>query len=160
MTHLILKRGRCPQCGRKSKAFIPPDQRSGFGPRFSAMIAEMAGNQGDSRSVIQNFCQSVSGENIGRRTIQKVIDRVSAATAPHDEAVGQDAREAPVALPRCNLIPAQRCSYLVVGDGQCDGSVLDNLCYRRNGQAFEDVSGDWQSLMDSDGYKAYQKPWV
>jgi len=82
VTHLILCRGRCPQCGKMNKALIPPDQRSGFGPRLSALIAEMAGNQGDSRSLIQNFCQSVLGINISLGAIQKVIDRVSAAIAP------------------------------------------------------------------------------
>ena len=156
VTHLILHRGRCPQCGRTSKALIPPDQRSGFGPRFSALIAEMAGNQGDSRSLIQNFCQSVLGVNISRGTIQKVIDRVSAAIEPHYEAIGQEARQAPVNnIDETSHRHKGALTWLWV---MANSTVAFFMIHaRRNGQAFKDLIGDWSGILISDGYKVYQK---
>jgi len=38
---------------------VPKEHRTGYGPRLTALIAEMAGTQADSRSIIQTFCDSV-----------------------------------------------------------------------------------------------------
>ena len=79
------------------RANVPAkEHRTGFGPRLSAMIAEMAGNQGDSRSIVQNFCSSVLGFHISLGGIQKVIDRVSEAIKPYYETIGKEARLASV----------------------------------------------------------------
>jgi len=94
--HLILFRGRCQACGKTLKAVIPREQRTGFGPRISAMIAEMAGTQADSRRATQTFCASVLGLPISLGGIQKILDRVSSAIEPHYEAIGEVARAAPV----------------------------------------------------------------
>jgi len=56
----------------------------------------MDGTQGDSRTIIQNFCSSVLGFPISLGAIQKVLDRTSAAIAPHHEAIGGEARKAAV----------------------------------------------------------------
>jgi transposase len=156
VTHLILHRGRCPQCGRMSKALIPPDQRSGFGPRLSALIAEMAGNQGDSRSLIQNFCQSVLGITISLGAIQKVIDRVSAAIAPHYEAIGQEARSAPVNhIDETTYRQRAKLTWLWVMANSLVGFFM--LHGRRTAAAFAELIGDWRGILISDGYKVYQK---
>ena len=41
---------------------VPKEHRTGYGPRLTALIAliaERAGTQADSRSIIQTFCDSV-----------------------------------------------------------------------------------------------------
>jgi len=156
VTHLILCRGRCPQCGKMNKALIPPDQRSGFGPRLSALIAEMAGNQGDSRSLIQNFCQSVLGINISLGAIQKVIDRVSAAIAPHYEAIGQEARSAAVNhIDETTYRQRAKLTWLWVMANSL--VVFFMLHGRRTAAAFAELIGDWSGILISDGYRVYQK---
>ena len=89
VTHFVLHKGECPCCGKVNKAVVPKEHRTGFGPRLSAMIAEMAGNQGDSRTIIQDFCSSVLGFHISLGAIQKVIDRASEAIKPHYEVFGK-----------------------------------------------------------------------
>ena len=59
VTHFRLFRGVCPCCNRMNKALVPMENRTGYGPRLSAMIAEMAGTQADSLRIVQNFCASV-----------------------------------------------------------------------------------------------------
>ena len=67
--------------------------RTGYGPRMTAFIAELAGGQGDSRTMIQNVCSSVFNFPISLGAIQKVIDRASQAILPHYEAIGDQARK-------------------------------------------------------------------
>jgi transposase len=65
-------------------------------PRLSATIAQMAGGQGDSRTIIQDFCSSVLGVPISLGAIQKIIDRVSSAIEPHYQHLGEVARQSEV----------------------------------------------------------------
>jgi transposase len=55
VVHFILHKGRCTCCGKVNKALVPQEQGTGYGPRLSAVIAEVAGNQGDSRTTVQHF---------------------------------------------------------------------------------------------------------
>jgi len=156
VTHLILQRGHCPECGRMSKALMPAEHRAGFGPRLSALIAEMAGNQGDSRSLIQNFCQSVLGLKISLGAIQKVIDRVSAAIAPHYDTIAQEARSAPVNnVDETTYRQQGRLTWLWVMANSV--VVFFMLHGRRTAAAFGELLGDWSGILISDGYGVYQK---
>ena len=94
VAHFVLHKGQCPCCGKVNKAVVPNEHRTGFGPRLSAMIAQMAGNMGDSRTLIQDYCASVLGFHISLGAIQKVIDRSSEAIKPHYESIGKEARDA------------------------------------------------------------------
>jgi transposase len=38
VTHWVLHQGWCPECGRWSKAQVPAEHATGYGPRFSALI--------------------------------------------------------------------------------------------------------------------------
>ena len=96
VTHFVLHKGECPCCGKVNKAVVPKEHRTGFGARLSGMIAQMAGNMGDSRSIIQDFCSSVLGFHISLGAIQKVIHRASEALKPHYKIIGKEAREASV----------------------------------------------------------------
>src|SRR5215471_7724954 len=41
VTHWVLHQGWCPACGRWSKAQVPAEHATGYGPRFSALMGEV-----------------------------------------------------------------------------------------------------------------------
>src|SRR5262245_13190553 len=43
VTHWILHQSWCLECGRWTKAQVPAEHAMGYGPRFSALIGELAG---------------------------------------------------------------------------------------------------------------------
>ena len=96
ITHFTLFQGVCACCGKTGKGRIPDPYSTGYGPRLSATIAELAGSHGDSRLTIQSFCTSVLGFSISLGTIQKILDRTSEAITPHYEEIGTVARQAEI----------------------------------------------------------------
>ena len=44
--HFILNQGVCTNCGGTVKSQMPKDRQTGYGPRLSALIAEISGIQG------------------------------------------------------------------------------------------------------------------
>jgi len=62
--HIILTRGTCCHCGKTVKSAIPKEHRTGYGTRFSALIAEMSGIQGNSRETVRSFCKSMLNVSI------------------------------------------------------------------------------------------------
>ena len=59
MTHWVLHQGWCPECGCWKKAQVPTEHATGYGPRFSALMGEVAGTYGNGRRMVQTFCASV-----------------------------------------------------------------------------------------------------
>ena len=158
VTHFILHRGQCPNCGKINKGKVPGEHSTGYGPRLSAVIAELAGAQGDSRTTVQQFCSSVLNFSISRGTIQKVIDRVSASILSHYEAIGEVARTS--TINHVDETSWRNCRML------CWLWVLTNTTVaffmihtNRSGEAFRQLIKDWEGILISDGYKVYQS-WV
>jgi transposase len=158
VTHFVLHEGRCLRCGKLKKAQIPTEHQSGYGPRLTALIGEIAGNHGNSRSSIQDFCSSVLAISISKGAIQKVIDRASAAIKPHYEAVGRIARQAKV-----NYI--DETSWFKNGTLMWLWAMVNTkVAYfmihpRRSKEAFAALIEDWSGILVSDGFKVYQQ-WV
>jgi transposase len=158
ITHWVLYQAACPSCGRRVKAQLPPEHQTGYGPRLSALIGEMAGVQGTSRSLIQTFCSSVLRFPIGLGAIQKILDRVTLAIQPHYEAMAHSARQAPV-------------NYIDETPWFCHGTLqwlwvmasAQVAFYRidpsRSKEAFLALIDDWEGILVSDGYGVYQT-WV
>jgi transposase len=94
--HFILNQGVCTQCGNIVKAHLPKEHQSGYGPRISALIAEVSGIQGNSRETVRTFCQSVLNFSISSGAIQKVIDRTSEALKPVYNKIGDIAQNSRV----------------------------------------------------------------
>jgi transposase len=59
VTHWMLHQGRCLSCGTLCKAALPAKHASGYGPRLTGFVGEMAGVVGASRSAVQDLCASV-----------------------------------------------------------------------------------------------------
>jgi transposase len=83
VTHWVLPQGWCRECGHWSKAHVPPAQATGYGPWCSALRDEVAGSYGNGRRMGQTFCASVLHVPSSLGAIQKVLDRVAQAIAPH-----------------------------------------------------------------------------
>ena len=96
VTHWVLYQGWCPACGRWSKAHVPAAHATGYGPRFSALMSEIAGTYGNGRRIVQTFCASVLQVPISLGAIQKVLDRVAQAIEPHYMAIAAQVRHAAV----------------------------------------------------------------
>src|SRR4029453_7372036 len=70
VTHWVLHHGWCPECGRWNKAQVPTEYATGYGPRFSALMGEVAGTYGNGRRMVQTFCTSVLQVPISLGAIQ------------------------------------------------------------------------------------------
>ena len=96
VTHWVLHQSWCPDCGRWCKAQVPAEHATGYGPRFSALMGELAGAYGNGRRIVQTFCASVLRVPISLGAIQKVLDRVAQAIEPHYRAMATQVRHAAV----------------------------------------------------------------
>ena len=158
VTHFVLHKGQCPCCGKVNKAVVPNEHRTGYGPRLSAMIAQMTGNMGDSRTLIQDYCTSVLGFHISLGAIQKVIDRASEAIKLHYESIGKEARQASVNyIDETSHRRKEKLEWLWV---MANTAVAFFMIHpKRSKKAFEELIKDWMGVLVSDGYGVYRK-WV
>jgi transposase len=155
VTHVVLHETRCPRCGRRLKAPLPAEYRYGYGPRFTALIGELSGSQRDSRSAVQEFCQSVLGVRLSRGAVQRAVDRVSEAIQPHYAAIAEKARRATV-----NYIDETAwyqhgvLAWLWV---MVNTTVaLFTVQASRSQAAFEALVERWAGILVSDGYSVYR----
>lgn len=158
VTHFVLHRCNCPSCGKTLKAQLPHEVRTGYGPRLSALVAELSGTKGMSRSDVSQLCRSVLGVPISTGAIQKIVDRASAALNPFYNRAGQLARSA-----ACNYI--DETSWFKNNDLHWLWAMVNERVayYRidpnRSKEAFKRLIEDWSGILVSDSYALYCK-WV
>jgi len=158
ITHFILHEGVCPRCGRLVKASVPKEHQSGYGPRLTALIADMSGTHGNSRSSVQTFCRSVLGIPISRGAIQRSIDRASEAIKPLYEAIGQAARRAKVNY--IDETPWYQNGVLMWLWVMASPHVaFFKILTSRSKEAFKTLVDKWAGILVSDGYGVYRN-WV
>jgi transposase len=156
--HFVLYQGRCKSCGKTVKGHIPQEYQTGYGPRLSALIAEMGGIAGNSRDTIQAFCSSVLGFHISLGAIQKVIDRASLAIVSHYEAIRDAARAAEIN--HCDETSWNNGGVLNWLWVMANSAVaLFMIHTNRSKEAFEELIGRWTGILVSDNYVVYRK-WV
>jgi transposase len=144
VTHWVWHQGWCQTCGGWSQAHGPAEQASGYGPRFSALLGELAGTYGNGRRMVQTFCASVLQVPISLGAIQKVLDRVTQAIDPYYTVIARHARHAPVNyIDETPWYCLNTLAWLWVMASERVAALID----------------DWQGLLVSDGYGVYQK-WV
>lgn len=154
--HFILNQGSCSRCGCNVKAVLPKEHRTGYGPRLSALIAEISGIQGNSRETVRTFCQSVLGFSISSGAIQKVIDRASKALLPVYNRIGDKARTSEANyIDETSWFKSGMLNWLWV-------MANNNLAYfmihkNRSKKAFLELVQDWEGILISDNYGTYQK---
>jgi transposase len=154
VTHYVLNQCQCDKCGKTVKAQLTKGQQPGYGPRLSALIAELSGIEGSSRQVVQGFCQSVLGFPISTGAIQNVIDRVSIALKPPYDRIGQVARTQPVNhVDETSWRQGGKLKWLWT-------MVNKDLAYymvhnNRSKEAFLELVDDWKGILVSDNYRLY-----
>lgn len=158
ITHLLLHQAHCVGCGALLKADLPSQHTTGYGPRLTALIAELGGMHRNSRRLVQDFCHSVLHLPISLGAIQKVIDRASHALVPHYEAIATLARQAPVGY--IDETPWY-CHHTLqwLWTMATDTVSLYVIHPHRSKEAFLTLIEDWQGILVSDGYGVYQD-WV
>jgi transposase len=154
VTHFTLHKGKCQCCGKTVKAKIPTEFSSGYGPRLSALVAELSGSHGASRQSVQDVCQSVFGLSISTGAIQRIIDRSSQAILPIYDAIGDNARHSPV-----NGV--DETSWFNSGKLQWLWTLVNNTVAffmihpNRSKEAFNQLIEDWRGILISDNYGVY-----
>ena len=158
VTHHVLHKGCCTQCGKTVSAKLPADQSFGYGPRMSALIAELSGMQGTSRQGVRQFLNSVLGFPISTGAIQKVIDRVSEAILPAYGKIGQTARSQKVGyVDETSWFKSGILHWLWV---MATPSVAFYLVHsNRSREAFNELIQYWQGILVSDNFRVYQN-WI
>jgi transposase len=158
VTHWVLHQGWCPDCGRWSKAQVPAAHATGYGPRFSALMGEIAGAYGNGRRIVQTFCASVLHVPISLGAIQKVLDRVSQAIEPHYTAIATQTRSALVNyIDETPWFLTHTLQWLWVMVS--DTAAFYMIHPRRSKEVFAALIDDWAGILVSDGYGVYQN-WV
>ena len=156
ISHLILQRGECERCGKTVKAKIPVELRAGYGPRLSALIAELSGSHGAGRETVQDFCRSVLGFHISTGAVQNVIDRASAALEPVYDGIGNLARTFPVNyIDETSWFQSSKLQWLwaMINEKVAFFKIHNN----RSKEAFEALIDDWKGILVSDDYGTYKK---
>src|SRR5215831_19403209 len=158
VTHWMLHHGWCRDCGRWSKAQVPAEHATGYGPRFSALMGELAGTYGNGRRMVQTFCASVLQVPLSLRAIQKVLDRVAQAIAPYYVAIATQARQSAVNyIDETPWFCTHTLHWLWV---MASARVAFYMVHpRRSKEVFAVLIDDWAGILVSDGYGVYQS-WV
>jgi transposase len=157
ITHFLLHQARCVGCGKLIKADVPSQYDTSYGSRWSGLIGELSGMHGTSRRLMQNFCQSVLHVSISLGAIQKVINRVSCAIVPHDEAIAALARNATVGyIDETPWFCQHTLQWLWTMTTETGSLFL--IHPHRSKEAFFDLIEDWQGILVSDGYGVCIKP--
>ena len=158
VTHWVLHQGWCVECGRWTKAQVPAEHATGYGPRFSALMGEVAGTYGNGRRMVQTLCTSVLGVPISLGAIQKVLDRVTQAIDPYYVAIATQARQSPVNyIDETSWFCLNTLQWLWVMASERVAFYM--IHPRRSKEAFAALIEDWTGLLVSDGYGVYQH-WV
>jgi transposase len=156
--HVVLKKAQCSGCQRWGKAALPHEYQTGYGPRFSALVAELSGIQGISRQAVEAFVQDVFGVPISTGGIQKVVDRVSAALSPVHAAIGAAVRAAPVNhVDETSWQQAGALRWLWTMTNSKAAFFMVHP--HRSKMAFEALIENWRGILVSDNYGVYRN-WV
>ena len=158
VTHFRLFKTACADCGRTVKGCIPQENRTGYGPRLSALAAQLSGACGESRETVRDFVSSVLGVPVSTGAIQNIIDRASAAILPAYEAIADAARNAPVNhVDETSWKTESKLKWLwVMANPKAAFFMLHK---NRSYEAFLKLVAAWEGILVSDDYGLYKK-WV
>ena len=74
------QRVRCPGCGRRRRALLPPEvAASAFGPRLQAAVATLSVRNRISRRDVVELCEQLYGARISTGTVDAILGRIAAA---------------------------------------------------------------------------------
>jgi transposase len=98
VTEHRLHRVRCPACGARTRASLPPDAPTGaFGPRLQATVAVLSGRYRLSRREVVGVCADVLGASVAVGSVDALCAATAAALARPVAEIAAAVRRAPVA---------------------------------------------------------------
>jgi transposase len=158
VTHVVLQQAWCPLCQQWTKAQRPAEHATGYGPRLTALMGEIAGTHGTSRRTVQTLWASVLQVPLSLGAIQNMIDRVTQAIAPPYAAIAQQARQAPVNyVDETPWFFTRSLHWLWV---MANETVAFYMIHpHRAKAAFAALIDDWAGILVSEGYGVYHA-WV
>lgn len=146
----------CPLCAQWTKAQVTPEHATGYGPRLTALIGDISGTHGTSRRTLQTFCASVLQIPLSLGAIQKMLERVAHASAPHYAVIAQQARQAAVhSIDETPWFLTTTLQWLWVMAS--DTVAFSMIPPHRSTEAFAALIAEWDGLLVSDGYGVYQR---
>ena len=158
-THFRVWKCECQDCRQIVQAAVPSEFEAGFGPKFTAMIAELAGDMGGTRRNIERFIENFFGVPISQGAIENCIRRASEAILPHYEAALHTARQA--RYNHCDETSWRQ--FGPPGKAKHWGWVLCSekitvykISEHRSSDAFKEFIGEWKGILISDDYKTYR----
>ncbi len=155
VTWLILCQATCPVCGKVTKASIPPEQSTGYGPKLTAFLALLMAPDGISRRALKRLCSSVLKLPISLGALQKIDTRGSKAIEPHHKAIGDLVQQAPVChLDETTFSRQRDLHWLWTMATQSEAYF--RLLSTRSKQAFDTVIGPWRGRLVADAYGTYR----
>jgi transposase len=158
VTHWVLHQSWCAHCGRWTQAQVPTEHASGYGPRFSALVGELAETYGNGRRMVQTFCAAVLRVPMSLGAIQKVLARVTQALDPYYAAIARRARHAPGNdIDETSWFLTNTLQWLWVMASETVAFYM--IHPHRSKAAFAALIDDWSGILVSDGYGVYQT-WV
>ena len=85
-----LQRLRCPDCGRTTRAELPPEVPAGaFGPRLQAAVATLAVRNRVSRRDTTELLRELFGAQLSSGSVEAIVSRASAALEePYEDLLG------------------------------------------------------------------------
>jgi transposase len=154
VTHYVLHQCQCDKCGKIVKAQLSKEYQPGYGPRLSALVAELSGIEGSSRQTVQNFCQSVLGFHISTGAVQNIIDRVSASLNSAYDRIGEVARTQYVNhIDETSWWEAGVLKWLwTMVNKKVAFYMIHN---HRDKKAFLQLVDTWKGILVSDDYRLY-----
>lgn len=165
--HFNLYKGRCDICGKESKAKVPAEYSTGYGPNFTAFVGAASAFLGCTRKSLLNFLtksdffRTEEGESVSLSLggLDRLIARCSRALKRHWEKIGEVAREAPInyvdetSWPMFGPLGAIKYWLWLMASALV---VFFNIHRHRSREAFNELIGTWGGILISDDYALYR----
>jgi transposase len=148
---------RCVECacGAVTWANVPPQARSGFGPRLTALLAYLTAIHRVTRRGCQEFARTLLGVDISLGSVCKLHEEVSEALESCCEEIKQ-------ALPKQEILNVDETGWKSMGKGiwlwvfVAPAMTFFTLAASRGAKVLKGVLGDvFQRIICSDMFSAY-----
>lgn len=148
---------RCVECacGTVTWADVPPQARSGFGPRFTALMAYLTAMHRVTRRGCQELARTLLGVDISLGSVCKLHEEVSEALEPCCEEIKQ-------ALPKQDILNVDETGWKSMGKGTwlwvfvAPAMTFFTLAASRGAKVLKGVLGDvFGGTICSDMFSAY-----
>jgi len=148
---------RCLECacGAVTWADVPPQARSGFGPRLVALLAYLTAMHRMTRRGCQEFARTILGVDISLGSVCKLHEEVSQALEPCCEEIKQ-------ALPKQDILNVDETGWKSMGKGiwlwvfVAPAMTFFTLATSRGAKVLKGVLGEvFNGIICSDMFSAY-----